>query len=52
MVSGAEEVSSIFPELGVSKGQELVVTISNSDAIEKSSVDAGEEFIIPLLIRT
>ena len=50
MVGGTIEVSTVFAELGVTKRQELIVTITNSDAVEKSPVDAGINFIISLLI--
>lgn len=50
MVGRAEEVGSVLPKLRVSEGKKLVVSIANLNAIEQSSVDTGEEFIIPLLV--
>jgi hypothetical protein len=50
MVCRAEEICPILAELGVTKGQELVMAIPNSNAIRKGSIDTSEHFIVSLLV--
>lgn len=52
MVSRAEEVCAILPELRIAKCKELVVSLSDLNAIVQSSVDPGEELVIALLVNT
>jgi hypothetical protein len=48
----AEEVRSILAELRIAKGEELIMSISNANAIEQSSVDSGEELVVALFVST
>ena len=52
MISWAEEVGTILAKLRVAKCQELVMPVSNLDAIEECSVDTSKEFVVSLLVGT
>jgi hypothetical protein len=52
VISWTEEVSTILAKLRVAKSQELIMAVSNLDAIEECSVDTSEEFVVSLLVGT
>lgn len=52
MLCWAEEIGAIFTELSIAKGQELIVAVSNPNAVIQGSVHAREQLVVSLLIGT
>jgi hypothetical protein len=52
MVRRTKKVGTILTELRVAECQEFVMAIPDLNTVEKSSIDAGEKFVISLLVGT